>query len=217
MRRLAIACLLVVPLAAAWAARGAEPPAGSQAGPRKGDASWVEPSFHATEAQQKTVTVVRHYRFRVAGYPPGARLAPIAKRQEGFGSPEAALRSRFSAMAAADYEWWLSTWTPASRDRVEQRNEAQGRGESFWTEWWKQTVPSLRFFLAHRVELGPYVVLTYHLKTRKGQDAGQGLELPVVFQRTDDGWRASAELSKEPLLLISPWASGLERKELTVR
>jgi len=201
---------------------GALPAAALAAGKATTGASlgdeWVWPRVSTTPPEPRTLTLLDHYDYREMRYdPPYLIDAGVPKAEARYDRPEYVVLARISAMLAGDYDWWLQNWDPESREFIARKNAENGDTPESWVTLWKDRLRFMRFKLVRRIESGPYVIVTYHLVTPKGADAGNGLEMPIVLHRVGERWYATQALHKDPFLPASPWVTGQKVMEVDVR
>lgn len=176
---------------------------------------WVKPAYPASAPTARQITVITHYLYRQADYNPTFALPLVRKEQANYGSPEATLSARASAMTALDYDWWLSTWDGPSRALVLDRDKTQGRTPQSWLDQWK-ALHSVRMTLRRRIDASDHVILIYVLASADGKEVG-GFEFPAVLHKLGKQWFSTQDLANNPLLTYAPWASGVDQAEETVR
>jgi hypothetical protein len=179
--------------------------------------SWAWPAYSATQPQEKAISMIDHYRYREVKYEPPIVVQAISRERQSYRTPEEAMISRMSAMMTSDFDWWMSTWDQDARKQTIDNQKAEGRTKEFWVQWWQEMFSTIRVVLVRRIETGKYVVLTYRLMTPEGQDAGNEMEFPTIFHDVEGKWLATLDLSEDSLVFQSPWVSGKNETEETVR
>ena len=177
--------------------------------------TWAYPMFKAGETQVKEITQIDHFPYLEQLYQPSFTIEERPEGQDRFGSPEEAMISRTSEMMHADYDAWLAAWDPASQKMTEKIEQQQKITPQNRLQMWKAAFTRSRFTLAHRIQTGQYVILTYQL-TVDGRPAYPA-EFPVIFHQLEGRWYATQDLSKDPLPSASPWLSGQNKVEVEVR
>lgn len=177
-------------------------PAAAQQAP-----SWVEPAYPTTPPEDKVLTMVDIHHYQERRFEPPIAVEPIPPGAESFATPEQAFLSRFSAMMRGDYELFMATWDDASRVLTEARDIENGQTPDFYVANWKSIFDAATATLVRRIDAGDYVILTYKYVMPDGTELIEA-EFPGMFREYDDGWRATQELSKDDLPVISPWVSG---------
>ena len=177
--------------------------------------TWAYPMFNAGTTQVKEITQIDHFPYLEQHYEPAYTIEARPEGEDRFSSPEEAMISRTSEMMHADYDAWLGAWDDRSRQLTEKIEKLQKITAENRLAMWKAAFTTSRFTLAHRIQTGPYVILTYHL-TREGHPVVPA-EFPVIFHELKGRWYATQELSKDPLPSTSPWMSGQDKVEVQVR
>jgi hypothetical protein len=181
------------------------------------DKPWVSPQHPAGPSVIESFVETNRYSYTVALYAPPLLVAqPVPKAEARDDTPERAFISRISAMMAGDYEWWLSTWDENGRRVTQERDRKSGNTPDGWRRQWAAIFSGSRMELRKRIVTGEYVVLTYVLRSSEGQQANE-LELPAVLRQREGRWQSTQDLSSDPLLPASPWISGVNDKDITVR
>lgn len=179
--------------------------------------SWVWPVYETTEPVEKEITVVEHYNYRESKYEPAVIIQPVQKDAQKYETPEEAMVTRVSAMMAYDYEWWLTTWDPASKSIYLEKEKAAGRTKDYWIQWWKDTFQFSRYELVRRIDTGSYTALIYRMINLTNKDDNSSMEFPSVFHKSNGRWLTTVDLARDSLLLSSPWVSGKSLEEKTIR
>jgi hypothetical protein len=184
--------------------------------PVTADQEWVTPSYPARASEEHTVTLKYSYTYEERQLTPSYSIEPLPATVWNFASPESAMIARASAMKQLDYENWLATWDQSSQAEMQQRARQNNRELSDIVDQWRGILEVGRMVMVRRIQTGQYVILTYRVVDDSGRDIGQ-IELPSVFHLVKDRWLGSQELSSDILLLESPWVTGTQHVERTLR
>jgi hypothetical protein len=177
--------------------------------------TWAYPMFNAGPTQVKEITQIDRFPYVEQTFQPAFTIEAQPQGDDRFTSPEEAMISRTSEMMHADYDAWMGDWDAPSRVLTEKIETLQKTTRENRVQMWKAAFSTSRFTLAHRIQTGPYVILTYHL-TRDGRPVVPA-EFPVIFHLVEGRWDATQDLSKDPLPSSSPWMTGQDKVEVQVR
>lgn len=179
--------------------------------------TWVSPAFKTGSPEGKEIVTIDHYAYREAAYDPQILVDHAVSRSEARDDkPEYAFISRISAMMSSNYDWWLATWDKTGRELTLQNDAEKGATSNAWVKQWNQVFSGVRMVLIRRIVTGKYVVMTYGLRTLDGRPASS-FELPVVLCDQGGRWYSTLDLRRDPLLPASPWVSGKDSMDVTVR
>lgn len=176
---------------------------------------WLTPAYPAQPSEQYTVTLKYSYTYEERQFASWYSLEALPKNQWAFTSPESAMIARGAAMRQMDYEGWLATWDASSKTLMEQRAKEHHQELSAVVDQWKDILEIGKMTMVRRIQTGQYVILTYRIVDEAGRDIGQ-IELPSVFHRVDEHWLGTQDLSRDILLLESPWVTGEQHVERTI-
>lgn len=174
-----------------------------------------DPSYPAGPSEEHKVTISYRYTYQET------RLDVPFSLEEGnvsrqVSKPEEAMIARVVAMKRLDYPAWLETWDPQAKQQMEERAKQPDTTPTALTAQWRGVLNTARMMMVRRIQTGEYVILTYRLIDRSGRDVGR-LEFPSVFHLVGDRWLGTQDLASDFLLLESPWNTGVDRVERTVR
>lgn len=174
---------------------------------------WVTPTFPASEVKASAVTLQTHYRYTVQTPKVGFEKANLKqKKYSSMDSAEEAFIARMSAISSLDYPWWLETWEESSLNLAKDMFKQKGLTSDYWIDTWKRQFVGRKITYVKKVNYQNYQVIIYNVSAPNGQPGF--FDLPVVFKQLgDDSWRVSLDLRANPLLRISPWVEGIDRKE----
>ncbi|HEY6251806.1 MAG TPA: hypothetical protein VI685_17750 [Candidatus Angelobacter sp.] len=179
------------------------------------DQEWLTPAYPAQPSDQHTVTLKYSYIYQERQFMPSYSLEALPKNRWEFTSPESAMIARGAAMRQLDYEGWLTTWDELSKSLMEQRAKEHHQELSAVIDQWKGILEAGKMTMVRRIQTGPYVILTYRIVDDAGKDIGQ-IELPSVFHLVEGRWLGTQDLSRDILLLESPWVTGQQHVERTM-
>lgn len=177
--------------------------------------SLAEPSFPTTDPVSRVLTVREIYFYDEAMFAPPVRVPALPENVSDQSSPERTMVSRVSAIYQRDYDRFFEYWDEASRRIVEAELTAGAYSREDLVGNWG-VLNGMDIVLTRKVEAGEYDILTYQFKV-KGGDDGPLLEMPVIFKEEEGRWFATQDLRQDELIATSPWVSGENEVEFTVR
>lgn len=158
-----------------------------------------------------------------------ARLEKGATRNQ---NPEQAAVALFSAMAASDYDWWLSQWSTESQQMMLDLYKQQGRKPADMVKNWAGLLTTRPVELLGRAEFvrngDNFALIRYQIPSRSltGLDVTTGKQIDLgkqnffgtlVLKRSRDlRWEASQELSSDPLMADDSELWAPERLEIRI-
>ncbi|HEY6251805.1 MAG TPA: hypothetical protein VI685_17745, partial [Candidatus Angelobacter sp.] len=80
----------------------------------------------------RTFTATMHYVYHSRQYQPVVPIVYVTQRPTKIATPEAALISQLSALHKGDYDWWMATWDPRSREKLEFQQRQSGQEPGLW-------------------------------------------------------------------------------------
>jgi len=178
--------------------------------------TWAKPLYKTTKGQEKTIIQVDKFPYRESTYLSQKPIEPLAKDKYSFVTPEDALVSRLSAMANLDYDGWLKSWDEKSQQFLKSMDAHPDAGPQKRINQWRGVFGQVKPVLVRRIETGSYVIVTYKLLNKAGQDAGI-LEYPAAFKQVGGLWIGTQELQSDALMNMSPWVSGKMADEADAR
>jgi hypothetical protein len=178
--------------------------------------TWAKPLYKTTKGQEKTIIQVDKFPYRESTYLSQKPIQPVAKDKYTFVTPEDALVSRLSAMANLDYDGWLKSWDDKSQQLLKAMDAHPDAGPQKRIDQWRGVFGQVKPVLIRRIETGSYVIVTYKLMNKAGQDAGI-LEYPAAFKQVGGLWMGTQELQSDALMNMSPWVSGKMADEADAR
>ncbi len=178
--------------------------------------AWVWPTFQTGDAKELLISIEKKYTYRQNNVASNVLLPVIDGLSVDFTTPEKAFVSRMSAIKVKDYEWWLDCWDLESKKLFLDVNKAKGRGKKYWKETWNDLPDNYLVNVIRKIFYEQYVIFTYRLTSVDGKDLSGGMEFPIVFRNENGNWRVSLALRASPLLIHSPWVSGIDIKEVLV-
>ncbi len=143
----------------------------------------------------KTLIVETVYPFAVAQYTPPVAMPATVKRAVPA-TPEEVMFQLFGAMAAADYDWNMSLWTPASRLDLQQRHAKPGEGKAYYESLWKKSRKS-NCTLVSRVSHGRFLIIQYECASA---GSGQRFKDTIALEKQGEQWFLTQALAANPLL-----------------
>jgi hypothetical protein len=197
------------------AAQGTEklPPARPGLNPHQASAvadeipTWAKPLYRTAKGQEKTIVDVERFPYREETYLNTKPAEYMTKDQYRYVTPEDALLSRLSAMANLDYEGWLKSWDKASQERLKEMDARDESGMKKRLNQWQGVMAQVHPLLVRRITTGKYVIVTYKLLNKAGQDAGM-FEFPTPFVQEGGLWIGTDALMNDPFFNLVPWVSG---------
>src|SRR3954468_16373790 len=169
--------------------------------------TWTKPLFKATRGQEKTIVEVQRFPYRQEMYQDAKPIEYLAKDQYRYVTPEDALVSRLSAMANLDYEGWMKSWDKVSQARLRNMDARNEPGMQKRLNQWQGVFSQVHPVLVRRVETGKFLIVTYKLLNKAGQDAGM-FEFPTPFLQDGGLWIGTDALINDPLFNLVPWVTG---------
>lgn len=152
-----------------------------------------------------------NYKVRAGKYEPTIAVSFIDKASARYDTSLNAATSQLSAMRQKDYQWWLETWSDASRTMIEERNIQLNRTPESWVERWSvysDRVVEIRFRAEYLKDNSSYVLLGYAIKDFKIGD--QEIESVLVYKKEGTKWYAVQDLGGDPVFnnILKLWHSG---------
>lgn len=150
----------------------------------------------------------------VGTYSPGLTVHAAPRAQGRDNTPEGATMALLSAMAAGDYEWWLSTWSPESRTTMTKQYQKSGRKPADFVANGKGTPSSRPAVILGRADYRQggkaYALVRYRTtganeltaKDMTGKVPPSGtkhFENVLSFRLHQGQWVATQELASDPL------------------
>jgi hypothetical protein len=169
--------------------------------------TWTKPLYRTTKGQEKTIVEVQKFPYRERMYTGTQPLDYLAKDQYRYATPEDAVISRLSAMANLDYDSWLKSWDKAGRARLLEMDANGQPGKDKRLDQWRGVMSQVKPVLVRRIETGKYVIVTYKLVNKAGQDAGQ-FEFPTALVQEGGLWIGTDSLKNDPFFNLVPWVTG---------
>lgn len=151
----------------------------------------------------------------VGTYSPALPVHAIHRTQERDNTPEGATIALLSAMAAGDYQWWLSNWSPESRTMMTKQYQKSGRKPTETVASWKGMLNSRPAVILGRADYRQdgkaYALVRYRTTnanelTAKDKVTGKvsslgatDVEEVLSFRLHQGQWVATRELASDPL------------------
>lgn len=170
-------------------------------------ATWAKPLYRTTKGQEKTIVEVQRFPYREETYVSTKPIEYLSKDQYRYVTPEDAVVSRLSAMANLDYEGWLRSWDSVSQARLKEMDARNEPGVKKRLNQWQGVFSQVRPVLVRRIETGKYVIVTYKLLNKAGQDAGM-FEFPTPFRQDSGLWIGTDALKDDAMFNLVPWVTG---------
>ena len=168
--------------------------------------------FPATAPVQDRFVVEYVYNFWKQTYRPAVAFKPVAKADASLATPEDCFVHQWSAMAAQDFEWWMSGWDESSREMMDARNKKMDRSPEFWEERWGMAMKDHRILLVERVDTGSYAMLIYKMQNKLGETTMHSMH---VCKQVGLKWYATQELAED--LMQHHYLEGKRRVTINVR
>ncbi|WP_017444943.1 hypothetical protein [Gayadomonas joobiniege] len=174
---------------------------------------WVIPMYPTGATTQAAITIETLYKYQLQSPKKGFEKVRLKqKKYTSMKTPEEAFVARMSAVSSLDYQWWIETWSESAKNISLPYFQNKGLDEAYWIKTWKNQFVGRQIRFVHKVTYKDYQIIIYNVSSPNG-DLGV-YYLPVVFKQAADGnWKVSLDLKQVPLLRISPWVKGLEKKE----
>lgn len=170
-----------------------------------------KPRLLADTAQNKTLVVEQVFPYTLIRYKPLTKLNLLKSRsEESYSGPEDALRSHFSSMHAKDYDWFLGTWSAASKQQMQLQNHSRGRDAAFWVAAWGKALSGKQIELTSWLNYGKYVLIEYRIVSGTGDTNSFTDTIAMVKEKNQ--WKLTQELSADPIL--SHWNSPSGRVQI---
>ncbi|MER2491617.1 hypothetical protein [Catenovulum sediminis] len=177
------------------------------------NAFWVTPTFPTGEAEQGIVSVEQVYHYQLFEPKKGYEKVRLVQRKyASLASAEEAFIARMSAIASLDYQWWLDTWEGDSKLLALDYYASKGLNKDYWLDTWQKQFVGRKITFKQKIVLPEYIIIVYNVAAANGKSGP--IDLPVVFEQKAKQWLVSLDLRREPLLRISPWVKGLDKKEI---
>jgi hypothetical protein len=170
----------------------------------------AEDRFPGSPPRNHQVVMEMVYEYTIRDYAPPVRVAVVPRDASSTATPEDAAIAHLSALQSLDYEWWSSLWTESSLVKMAEIDKAEKRGREFWIEAWERAFRGRAFELTQRLDTGDYVIIVY-----REQGRPDAYPLKVVLKHEKEGWRATQDLSADPVL--HHWNEGDARLRNVVR
>jgi hypothetical protein len=172
---------------------------------------WVTPTFETGQPVEKSISIETKYDYQLYAPKKGfERVNLVRRKYAGYETAHKAFIARLSAVSSLNYEWWLDTWDPSSKQLALDYYDTKGLNKDYWLKTWKTGYVGRKIKIKHMVDYQDYVILVYNVATKDGKDGY--LDLPVVFKKSGDEWLVSLGIRQSPLLYFSPWVNGNERE-----
>ena len=155
----------------------------------------AESAYPMSPAVFKTLVVETVYPFSVAQYAPPV-VVPSTLARAVPTTPEQVMFQLFASMKAADYDWNMALWTPASRLEMQQRHAKAGQGKAHYEAIWKQSRRS-NYTLAARVTHGRFLIIQFEYDS---PGAAKRQNDTIALEKQGEQWFLSQELAANPLL-----------------
>jgi len=175
------------------------------------------PRYPMSNATSKVITVVDRYLYDESKYSPSVIVSRLPDGIEDTSTPEKTMFSRTTAMINGDFDLYSSYWDKESLAFSTREFAARKMTPEKMVGNWQGSFRQLNMVMLRRIDFGDYVVLVYDLEQKQGAKEKLGMELPVIFQKEGQEWRATQALHEDDLVVTSPWVSGDHKIEVTVR
>ena len=163
----------------------------------------------------KKVVVEHGTTISVSTWAPPVFVMAVSRSAANYRTPEKAATALLSAMAAGDYAWWLSIWSPEARTLMTQRYQETGRTSADIVANWQGLLTKRPAVLVGTAEYSrqrtTYALVRYRtgggngltahdLKTGKVTDLGvKNFENTLAFKLSNGRWEAVQELASDPI------------------
>jgi len=151
----------------------------------------------------------------VGTWTPAVPVTAVSRASASYATPEKAAVALLSAMAAGDYAWWLSIWSPEARALMTQRYQESGRTSADIVANWRGILTERPAVLVGKAEYARqrsiYALVRYRttggsgltardLKTGKVTDLGsKDFENTLAFKLSNGRWEAVQDLAADPV------------------
>ncbi|NRR32085.1 hypothetical protein HSX11_18070 [Oxalobacteraceae bacterium] len=165
----------------------------------------------------KKVVIETYTTVGVGTFVPPQPVAALTRGKVSYNTPEQAAIGLLSAMAAGDYDWWLSSWSPEARAMMEQRYSETGRQPAEIIANWRGLLGERPVVLLGKAEYvrqrTTYALVRY--RVRGGQLTAQDLtgkvtnldsnefENTLSFKLSKGRWEAVQDLASDPVFHFS--------------
>lgn len=120
-------------------------------------------------------------------------------------SPEGAAARLHAAMLEGSYEKWLTAWDAESRASIAERNTRLKRDETYWINWWKQSLEQFADFeLVRRIETktASQTIVIVHIRFTGPKK--EPIQSHIVLTQDADGtWYANNAVASDPVVQFS--------------
>ena len=158
------------------------------------------PPAGASSVEFKTLIVENVYSYELNKYTPSKQLNLITDRKSAsYADPAAALVAHFSAMKAADFDWFLNSWSANSRVEMMVRDKKLNRSSSYWIDLWSNWGVGDSFELLNWIQYGRYVLIQYQLKSVNGNK--KLIVDTVALIKDGQEWKLTQDLANDPILV----------------
>jgi hypothetical protein len=160
------------------------------------------PPFPTAPPVVKKIVVEEEFGFAERRYDPPVEFAAIERNAARDDTPEATTIAMLSAMSRGDVAWFRSLWDAESARLLAEDDKKHGRDDAFWIATWARVLRDRRIVLTNRIETGDYVLIAYHLMPLQANHKPEDvIRLETPLKQQDGRWRATQELSSDPVLL----------------
>lgn len=163
----------------------------------------------------KKVIVESVTKVDVGTYTPSLPVQAVSREQARYNTPENTAIAMLSAMAAGDYDWWLSIWSEEARAMMTKRYQEAGRKPADIVAPWKGILTTRPAVLVGKADYGrqrtSYALVRYRTnsaneltlhdsKTGKVTPLGiRHFESTMSFRFNNGRWEAVQELAADPV------------------
>src|SRR6266700_922018 len=167
---------------------------------------WIPTGFSAPQAQifqsasvTRRFTATMHYVYHSREYRPAVSLVYVDRRPTANTTPEAALISQLSALHKGDYDWWIGTWDPRSRDKLRIKQEQSEQARDLWLKSARAQYGSGNCSLATWILRREYVILRYACAGNSKNSVARAGDHALAFKMQDGKFVATLDLEKDPI------------------
>ncbi|WP_028100701.1 hypothetical protein [Pseudoduganella violaceinigra] len=170
-----------------------------------------------TKTSVKKVVVETYTTVGVSTFVPPQPVTALTRGAAGYSTPEKAAVALLSAMAAGDYDWWISMWSPEARALMEKRYRDSGRQPADIVANWRGLLSERPAVLLGKAEYArqrvTYALVRYrvHGGNLTTQDTTgkvtqldtKDFENTLSFKLIDGRWQAVQDLASDPVFHYS--------------
>jgi hypothetical protein len=177
---------------------------------------WGLPILHTPEAQMqesspvtRRFTATKTYIYHSREYQPAVSIVLMNLQPKRSATPEEALISQLSALHKGDYDWWMGTWDPQSRDKLMRQQKDSAATREQWLQSMQTEIFGGSCRLSTWILRREYVILRYSCSTKARSGNSGANSHAVAFKSYGGEFVATLDIEKDP---IFRYANGTDVK-----